>query len=109
LHGEKSAALGGANTAIVVTHHDAVNKAAWMRPSSCLETLTCHTDARSQYTSISHTDRLSDFDIDPSIGTVGDSYDNAMAESIFALFKTELFRNPAVLKEYGGPWKGLDD
>jgi hypothetical protein len=32
-----------------------------------------------------------------------------MAESMFALFKTELFRNPAVLKEYGGPWKGLDD
>jgi hypothetical protein len=32
-----------------------------------------------------------------------------MAESMFALFKTELFRNPAVLKEYGGHWKGLDD
>ena len=42
----------------------------------------------------------------PSIGTVGD---DAMAESMFAIFKTELFRNPAVLAEYGGHWKGLDD
>ena len=32
-----------------------------------------------------------------------------MAESMFALFKTELFRNPAVLSEVGGHWKGLDD
>jgi len=63
----------------------------------------------SQYTSISYTDRLGDFDIDASIGTIGDSYDNAMAESMFAIFKTELFRNPAVLADYGGHWKGLDD
>jgi len=65
--------------------------------------------ARSQYTSISYTDRLGDFNIDASIGTVGDSYDNAMAESMFAIVKTELFRNPAVLTHYGGHWKGLDD
>jgi transposase InsO family protein len=44
-----------------------------------------------------------------SIGTVGDSFDNAMAEAMFALFKTELFRNPAVLSRIGGHWKGLDD
>ena len=47
--------------------------------------------------------------IDPSIGTVGNSYDNVMAESMFAIFKTELFRNPAVLADYGGCWKSLDD
>jgi transposase InsO family protein len=94
-------------TATLVT--DALNMAAWMRRGSSLENLTCHTDAGSQYTSIPYTERLSDFDIDPSIGTVGDSYDNAMAESMFALFKTELFRNPAVLSHYGGHWKGLDD
>jgi putative transposase len=61
-----------------------------------------------QYTSILYTDRLGDFNIDASIGTVGDSYDNALAESMFAIFKTELFRNPAVLAEHGGHWKGLD-
>ena len=37
------------------------------------------------------------------------AYDNALAECMFALFKTELFRNPAVLRENGGHWKGLDD
>ena len=88
---------------------DALNTAAWTRCHSSLANLTCHTDVGSQYTSISYTDRLSDFNIDPSIGTVGDSYDNAMAESMFAIFKTELFRNPAVLVHYGGHWKGLDD
>ena len=45
----------------------------------------------------------------PSIGSVGDSYDNALAESTIGLFKTELHRNPAALKNNGGPWKGLDD
>ena len=88
---------------------DALNMAPWTRRHSCLANLTCHTDAGSQYTSISYTDRLGDFDIDASIGTVGDSYDNAMAESMFAIFKTELFGNPAVLAHYGGHWKGLDD
>jgi putative transposase len=43
-----------------------------------------------------------------SMGSVGDCYD-ALAESMFAIFKTELFRNPAVLAEVGGHWKGLDD
>ena len=45
----------------------------------------------------------------PSIGTVGDSYDNAMAESVMGLFKTELHRNPAALAANGGPWRALDD
>jgi putative transposase len=44
-----------------------------------------------------------------SIGTVGDSYDNAMAESVMSFFKTELHRNQAVLTDNGGYWKGLDD
>ena len=63
----------------------------------------------SQYTSIAYTDRLDDIGAAPSIGTVGDSYDNAMAESVMGLFKTELHRNPAALADNGGPWKGLDD
>ena len=44
-----------------------------------------------------------------SIGTVGDNYDNAMAESVMEIFKTELHRIPAVLKVNGGHWKELDD
>jgi transposase InsO family protein len=94
-------------TAQLVT--DALNMAAWTRRHSKLENLICHSDAGSQYTSVTYTDRLSDFGAAPSIGTVGDSYDNAMAESMFSIFKTELFRNPAVLKDHGGYWKGLGD
>jgi len=62
-----------------------------------------------QYTSIAYTDRLEEIGAAPSIGTIGDSFDNAMAESVIALFKTELHRNPAVLTGVGGHWKGLDD
>ena len=68
-----------------------------------------NTDAGSQYTSVRYTDRLADIGAAPSIGTVADSFDNAMAESVNALFKTELYRNPAVLATVGGHWKGLDD
>ncbi len=62
-----------------------------------------------QYTSIAYTDRLSELGADPSIGTVGDSYDNALAETVNGLYKAELVRNPVVLTANGGPWKGLDD
>jgi len=62
-----------------------------------------------QYTSIAYTDRLAEVGAAPSIGTVGDSYDNAMAETTIGLFKTELQRNPAALAANDGPWKGLDD
>ena len=62
-----------------------------------------------QYTAIAYTERLEDIGAAPSIGTIGDSFDNAMAESVIGLFKTELHRNPAALVANGGPWKGLDD
>jgi putative transposase len=88
---------------------DALNMAAWTRRHTTLDGLICHTDAGSQYTSIAYTERLCDVGAAPSIGTVGDSYDNAMAESVMGLFKTELHRNPAALAANGGPWKGLDD
>ncbi|HXY28212.1 MAG TPA: hypothetical protein VEH82_08020 [Acidimicrobiales bacterium] len=52
---------------------------------------------------MAHTERLDDIGAAPSIGTVGDSYDNAMAESVIGLFKTELHRNPAALARNGGP------
>ena len=88
---------------------DALNMAAWTRRDTSLDGLICHSDAGSQYTSIAYTDRLDEIDAAPSIGTVGDSYDNAMAESVFALYKTELHRNPAALARNGGHWRGLDD
>jgi putative transposase len=88
---------------------DALNMAAWTRRGTDLDGLICHNDAGSQYTSIAHTERLAELEARPSIGTVGDSYDNAMAESVMGLFKTELHRNPAALAANGGPWKGLDD
>jgi len=88
---------------------DALNMAAWTRRNTTLEGLVCHTDAGSQYTSIAYTERLCDVGAAPSIGTVGDSYDNALAESVMGLFKAELHRNPAALEANGGPWKGLDD
>jgi len=88
---------------------DALNMAAWTRRGVDLDGLICHHDAGSQYTSIAYTDRLDELDARPSIGTVGDSYDNAMAESVNALYKTELHRNPAALARNGGHWRGLDD
>lgn len=88
---------------------DALNMAAWTRRHLSVDELTCHTDAGSQYVSIAYTERLEELGVAASIGTVGDSFDNAMAESMFALFKTELFRNPAVLSRVAGHWKGLDD
>ena len=87
----------------------ALDMAAWTRRHTTLEGLTCHTDAGSQYTSVSYTDRIDEIGAAPSIGTVGDSFDNAMAESMMGAFKTELYRNPAVLSRNGGHWKGLDD
>ena len=52
----------------------------------------------SQYLSIRYTERLSDVGITPSVGSVGDSYDNALAETVIGLFKTEVIRPQ-------GPWK----
>jgi putative transposase len=88
---------------------DALNMAAWTRRGVDIDGVICHSDAGSRYTSIAYTDRLDEIDAAPSIGTVGDSFDNAMAESVIGLFKTELHRNPAALARNGGHWRGLDD
>ena len=58
-------------------------------------------DAGSQYTSIAYTERLAQAGIDPSVGTVGDAYDNALAESVIGLFKTELIKPR-------GPWRTVE-
>ena len=57
-----------------------------------------HSDAGSQYTSITFTQRLADANIDPSVRSVGDAYDNALAESVIGPFKTELINR-------GVPWR----
>jgi putative transposase len=63
--------------------------------------LVHHSDRGVQYVSIRYTERLAAAGIEPSVGSVGDSYDNAMAESIIGLFKTEVIRRL-------GPWKSLE-
>jgi len=55
-----------------------------------------------QYLSIRYTERLAEAGIERSVGSAGDSYDNAMAESVIGLFKTEVIRRR-------GPWRGVED
>jgi putative transposase len=72
---------------------DALEQAVWTRGREGrddLAGLVSHSDAGSQYTSVAFTERLAEFGIDPSVGTVGDAYDNALAETVIGLFKTEL-------------------
>ncbi|EXU78503.1 integrase, partial [Comamonas aquatica DA1877] len=67
------------------------------RPSSDTE-LIHHSDRGSQYVSIRYTERLEEAGLMPSVGSTGDSYDNALAETINGLYKTEV-----IYKR--GPWK----
>ncbi|WP_404444514.1 IS3 family transposase [Microbacterium marinum] len=69
------------------------------------EDLRCHSDAGSQFTSIRYGERLAEIGATPSIGTVGDSYDNALAETVNGYYKAELVRGPA----RPGPWKTVED
>jgi putative transposase len=64
--------------------------------------LVHHSDRGSQYLSIRYSKRLAAAGIEASVGSRGDAYDNAMAESVIGLFKTEVIR-------HGGPWRSLDD
>jgi putative transposase len=82
---------------------DALEMGIWARrrQGRDLQGLVHHSDAGSQYTSIRYTQRLAEAGVIPSIGSVGDSYDNAMAETINGLYKTELIHRR-------GPWHGLD-
>jgi len=78
---------------------DALEQALHARPD--LDDLVHHSDRGVQYLSIRYTERLSEAGIEPSVGSVGDSYDNAMAESVIGLFKTEVIRKQ-------GPWRHLE-
>ncbi len=83
---------------------DAIEMARWNRglhhPG-----LRCHSDAGSQFTSIRYGERLAEIGATPSIGTVGDSYDNALAETVNGYYKAELIRGPART----GPWKTVEE
>jgi putative transposase len=78
---------------------DALEQALYARPDT--DGLIHHSDRGSQYLSIRYTERLVEAGIEPSVGSVGDSYDNALAESVIGLYKTEVIRRR-------GPWRHLE-
>jgi putative transposase len=78
---------------------DALEQALWSRHGT--EGLIHHSDRGSQYLSIRYTDRLTEAGLESSVGSVGDSYDNALAESINGLYKTEVIRRK-------GPWQHVE-
>ena len=78
---------------------DALEQALYARPNT--EHLVHHSDRGVQYLSIRYTERLAEAGIEPSVGSVGDSYDNALAETIIGLYKTEVIHQL-------GPWRNVD-
>jgi len=83
---------------------DALEMAVWnrTRQGQVLDGLVHHSDKGVQYLSIRYSERLAENDIVASVGSTGDSYDNAMAEAFNSLYKWELIYPK-------GPWTGLDD
>ena len=80
---------------------DALEQALHDRRPTLRGGLVHHSDRGSQYVSIKYTERLADAGIEPSVGSVGDSYDNALAESINGLYKAELIHRR-------GPWRNFE-
>lgn len=75
---------------------DALEQALYARQRERGESLICHNDRGSQYVSIRYTERLTQAGIEPSVGSKGDSYDNALAETINGLYKAEVIhRRPS--------------
>ena len=81
---------------------DALEMAIWVRRGEQLGGLVHHSDRGVQYLAIRYTERLAEAGVVASVGSRGDSYDNALAESFNGLYKTEVIRKR-------GPWRGLDD
>ena len=77
---------------------DALEQALYDRQPERADALIHHSDRGSQYVSIRYSERLAEAGIEPSVGSKGDSYDNALAETINGLYKTELIHRRA-------PWK----
>jgi transposase InsO family protein len=80
---------------------DALEQAIADRCGAGVTDLVHHSDRGTQYLSMRYTDRLTDAGIEPSVGSRGDSYDNALAESVIGLFKTEVIQRK-------GPWRSLE-
>jgi transposase InsO family protein len=87
-----------AHTAFVL---DALEQALHERRPVHRAGLVHHSDRGSQYVSIKYTERLAEAGIEPSVGSVGDSYDNALAETINGLYKAELIHRR-------GPWRSFE-
>ena len=81
---------------------DALEQAISEREDEGEDRLVHHSDRGVQYLSIRYTERLAEAGIEPSVGSRGDSYDNALAESVIGLFKTEVIRRR-------GPWRSIED
>ena len=84
---------------------DAIEQAIWTRQQEGVldfKGVVHHTDRGSQYTSIRFTERLTEAGIQPSVGAVGSSYDNALAETINGLYKTELIKPRR-------PWRTVEE
>jgi transposase InsO family protein len=79
---------------------DALEQALYARRPAQRDGLIHHSDRGVQYVSIRYTERLAEAGIEPSVGSVGDSYDNALAETINGLFKTEMIHRL-------GPWRSV--
>ena len=77
---------------------DALEQALYDRKPSQDDGLIHHSDRGSQYLSIRYSERLAEAGIEPSVGSKGDSYDNALAETINGLYKAEVIHRR-------GPWK----
>jgi putative transposase len=80
---------------------DALEQAIYARRGTATADLIHHSDRGTQYLSMRYTDRLAEAGIAPSVGSRGDSYDNALAESVIGLFKTAVIRRC-------GPWRSLE-
>lgn len=78
---------------------DALEQAIWARGKPM--GVTHHSDRGSQYLSIRYSERLAEAGFEPSVGSKGDSYDNAMAESVIGLYKTEVINHQ-------GPWRTFE-
>jgi putative transposase len=83
---------------------DALEMAIWnrQRAGADLSGLVHHSDRGVQYRAVRYTQRLAEAEVVTSVGSRGDSYDNALAEAFNSLFKAELIRNK-------GPWRGIED
>lgn len=84
------------STALVL---DALEQALWSRAAP--RGLVRHSDRGSQYLSLRYSQRLAEAGVEPSVGSVGDSCDNALAETIIGLYKAGVIH-------HRGPWRNLD-